>query len=62
MAFKYQRDKPLPKGLVHGITSIVFESAMVPAEPPELPQSSASLETPNRKEVQYEEQDKHPQP
>ena len=34
MSFRYQRDKPLPKGLVHGITSIMFESALVPAEPP----------------------------
>ena len=35
MAFLPQRDQPLPKGLVHGITSIMFESALVPAEPPE---------------------------
>ena len=34
MSFRYQRDKPLPKGLVHGITSIMFESALKPAEPP----------------------------
>ena len=34
MAFKPQRDKPLPDGLVHGMTSIMFESALVPAEPP----------------------------
>ena len=42
MAFKYQRDKPLPKGLVHGITSIMFESALVPAEPPEPPHKDGS--------------------
>ena len=34
MSFRPQRDKPLPKGLVHGITSITFESALTPAEPP----------------------------
>lgn len=34
MSFRYQRNKPLPKGLVHGITSIIFESALTPAEPP----------------------------
>ena len=37
MAFLPQRDQPLPKGLVHGITSIVFESALVLAEPPKQP-------------------------
>ena len=40
MSFRPQRDKPLPKGLVHGITSIVFESALQPAEPPEQPTKS----------------------
>ena len=40
MSFRPQRDKPLPKGLVHGITSIMFESALVPAEPPEPPAKS----------------------
>lgn len=40
MSFRPQRDKPLPKGLVHGITSIMFESALVPAEPPEPPTKS----------------------
>ncbi len=35
MSFRYQRDKLLPKGLVHGITSIMFESALEPAKPPE---------------------------
>ena len=34
MSFRPQRDKPLPKGLVHGMTSIMFESALMPAEPP----------------------------
>lgn len=34
MSFRPQRDKPLPKGLVHGITSIMFESALEPAKPP----------------------------
>ena len=34
MSFRPQRDKPLPKGLVYGITSIMFKSALVPAEPP----------------------------
>ena len=35
MSFRPQRDKPLPKGLVHGITSIMFESALEPAKPPQ---------------------------
>ena len=35
MSFRYRRDKPLPKGLVYGITSIMFESALEPAKPPE---------------------------
>ena len=34
MSFRYRRDKPLPKGLVYGITSICFESALEPAKPP----------------------------
>lgn len=34
MSFRPQRDKPMPKGLVHGMTSIMFESALTPAEPP----------------------------
>lgn len=34
MSFRYRRDKPLPKGLVYGITSIWLESALVPAKPP----------------------------
>ena len=34
MSFRYRRDKPLPKGLVYGITSIMFESALEPAKPP----------------------------
>ena len=34
MSFRYQRDKPLPKGLVYGITSIWLESALEPAKPP----------------------------
>lgn len=40
MSFRYRRDKPLPKGLVYGITSIMFESALVPAKPPKLPGKS----------------------
>ena len=35
MSFRYRRDKPLPKGLAYGITSLWLESALVPAEPPE---------------------------
>lgn len=58
MSFRYQRDKPLPKGLVHGITSIMFESALTPAEPPEPSKSGASPETPKRKGVQDEERAK----
>ncbi len=47
MSFRYQRDKPLPKGLVHGITSIMFESALEPAKPPEPPtKSSANSDRP----------------
>ena len=42
MAFKPQRNRPLPKGLVHGLTSIMFESALVPAEPPEPPREDGS--------------------
>ena len=42
MSFRPQRDKPLPKGLVHGITSIMFESALVPAEPPKPPEKSST--------------------
>lgn len=34
MSFRYERDKPLPKGLVHGITSIWLESSLEPAKPP----------------------------
>ncbi len=34
MAIKPRRDKPLPEGLVHGITSIRFKSSLKPAEPP----------------------------
>lgn len=37
MSFRPQRNKPLPKGLVHGLTSIMFESALKPAERPEPP-------------------------
>ncbi len=37
MSFRYRRDKPLPKGLVYGITSIMFESALEPAKPPKPP-------------------------
>ena len=40
MSFRPQRDKPLPKGLVHGITSIMFESALEPAKPPKPPAKS----------------------
>ena len=43
MSFRPQRDKPLPKGLVHGITSIMFESALVPAEPPK-PQTKSNAD------------------
>ena len=42
MSFRPQRDKPLPKGLVHGITSIMFESALEPAKPPKPPEKSNS--------------------
>ena len=42
MSFRPQRDQPLPKGLVHGLTSIMFESALVPAKPPEPPAKSKS--------------------
>ena len=41
MSFRPHRDQPLPKGLIHGITSIVFESSLTPAEPPEPPESNA---------------------
>lgn len=40
MSFRYRRDKPLPKGLVYGITSIMFESALEPAKPPKPPEKS----------------------
>ena len=46
MSFRPQRDQPLPEGLVHGLTSIMFESALVPAEPPEPPQPSAKPHQP----------------
>ncbi len=42
MSFRYRRDKPLPKGLVYGITSIMFESALEPAKPPKPPEKSNS--------------------
>ncbi len=41
MSFRYRRDKPLPKGLVYGITSIMFESALEPAKPPKPPAESS---------------------
>lgn len=49
MSFRYQRDKLLPKGLVHGITSIMFESALTPAEPPEPSKSSSQAHQPTSK-------------
>lgn len=59
MSFRYQRDKPLPKGLVHGITSIMFESALVPAEPPKPPEKSnigAEQSTPDKHTEKKNEQ------
>lgn len=35
MAIKLRRDKPLPEGLVYGITSIRLKSSLKPAEPPQ---------------------------
>lgn len=59
MSFRPQRDKPLPKGLVHGITSIMFESALVPAEPPKPPDKSntgADQSTPDKCTEEKDEQ------
>ena len=58
MAIKPQRDKPLPDGLVHGITSITLESALKPAVRPKPPaKSSANFHQPSsqsHKEVDNE--------
>ena len=58
MSFRYQRDKPLPKGLVHGITSIMFESALEPAKPPEPPKSSAEAHQPTSKHQKGEKDER----
>ena len=62
MSFRPQRDKPLPKGLVHGITSIMFESALEPAKPPKAPSKSnadhASSVSTNHKEEKDEQEAK----
>ena len=60
MSFRPQRDKPLPKGLVHGITSIMFESALEPAKPPKPPAKSnadhvSSMSTNHKDEKEEQE-------
>ncbi len=57
MSFRPQRDDPLPKGLVHGITSIMFESALEPAKPPEPQTSSDTGPAKSRSSDHKEKQD-----
>ena len=55
MSFRPQRDKPLPKGLVHGITSIMFESALKPARPPK-PQTKSGPDADQSTPAKYMEE------